>query len=458
MQEELFGHAYAFSSIIILTAFIIFAGMVGRYIANKKNISPVLGEICIGIIIGNVGYWLGGDIFFLIMHMTHMSQIVTEVWNAGLSIWDATRVVFHQKELIPDSIPAHIDAVMSGEGGAVHVVTAVTLWVFSNLGVHFLIFMVGVHISIAQIRSLGHEPLIVAITGIAVPFALGVLTIMLLIPASSLATQLFVGAALSATSIGLTARIFHDMGKLNTREARIIIGAAVIDDVLVLIMLAMIIGIIKNEGINTGEIIRIGILSIAFLGTILIFGEKIAELGIRVFGSLDPTSFKLLYPIFLLCGIAWLAEHIGLAAIVGAFAAGVILNDCSFRKYSVTGPKLETVLKPMETVFSPVFFVTMGMQVDLHLLLSPSVLWFIVVLLVVSVFGKIVAGCAVFGKADRLSIGIGMVPRGEVGLIIAGAGKSLGVASPELFSAIVITTILTTVVASFGLEWSLQKK
>ena len=458
MQEELFGHPYAFSSIVIFSAVIIIAGMIGRYISKKFNMSPVLGEIGIGIVIGNVGLLLGGDIFFLIMHMDRMSQIVAEVWNAGLSIWDATRVVFHQNNFENNPIAVRIDAVMSGVDGAVHVVTAVTLWVFSNLGVHFLIFMVGVHSTTAEIRELGIQSILVAAVGVAAPFALGFAVTELLLPGSELSTHLFVGAALAATSISLTARIFRDMGLESSAEARVILGAAVVDDILVLIILAVIVGMVATGEMDTGEIVRVFILSIAFLGAIVVWGEQAANLGIKYCHRLDPPTFMLIYAVAVLCGLSWLAEQVGLASIVGAFSAGLILNDKSFRRLTRSRKKLGDALRPLEVFFSPIFFVLMGMQVDLTYLFGPGVLMMILVLLTVAVLGKFLAGIVVYKKADWMVIGFGMTPRGEVGLILAAAGKSLGVFSGGIFSAIVITTVLTSIVASVGLGWRLKNE
>ncbi|UCH91438.1 MAG: cation:proton antiporter [Nitrospirota bacterium] len=289
------------------------------------------------------------------------------------------------------------------------------------------------------------------------PFSLGLLVTLWLLPQNPMPVHLFVAATLCATSVGITARVFKDLNRLQTQEAKVILGAAVIDDVLGLIILAIVVGIVATGEVHLLDIGRIVLLSLVFLGLVMKFGDRLVRLLLPFMSQLDK-NFKLLFPLGLCFLFSWLANQIELATIVGAFAAGLILNEKDFSKYSSENMTMEELMKPLESIFAPIFFVLMGMQVNLATFLSTESLALGLALIVVAAIGKVVSGLPAGTGTDKLSVGIGMIPRGEVGLIFASVGKGLGVIPEFVFSAIVMMVIVTTFIAPLGLKWSLSRR
>ena len=453
------GHADPFAPILLELAVVVLAAAVGRRAAGLVGQPAVLGELVIGVVIGNIGYWLGAPLFVLLMHFDEVTKVVAVAWNAPLSVAEAAAKVLPADALGPGTVGARVVAALSGDEGGRWVLMTLVVWLLSNLGVTLLLFMVGMESSVDELVGVGARALVVAVIGIAVPFALGYLTTTVLLPAAPVAVHLFVGATLSATSVGITARVFQDLRRLQSAEAKLILGAAVIDDVLGLIVLAVVAGVVATGGIHLGEVGRITLLSAAFMATVIFLGDRIAHRLALAFRRLEPTQTRLLFALTLAFLMGWLANLIGLATIVGAFAAGLIVSDTHFPARDEAQPSGESVhalVAPLEQIFAPVFFLLMGMQVNLSTFARPGTLGMAAGLTVAAVAGKIVCGLAA-GKTDRLSVGLGMVPRGEVGLIFASVGKGLGVIDDALFSAVVIMVMVTTMMTPIALKWSLGR-
>jgi Kef-type K+ transport system membrane component KefB len=396
-------------------------------------------------------------VFVLIMHLETANEILNEVWVTGLSLAAATRQALPAGDLSSGGVAAQLDAILSGPAGPSHAVIGIALWLFSKLGVLFLLFMVGLESSVAEMRRLGARPAYVAVVGVVMPFMLGYLATTLLLPEAPASVHLFVAATLCATSVGITARVFRDLDRLRTPEAGIILGAAVIDDVLGLIVLAVVVGIVITGTVHLSEILRISALSLLFFGVVVLVGERLASRGVGLFRALDRPTYTLLYPVLLTLVLAWAASMIGLAAIVGAFAAGLIVSEEQFARGGDGGRSVRELVAPLEMFLAPVFFVLMGMQVDLAAFLRPEVLAMIALLVAAAALGKLASGLVAGRGRDRLSVGVGMVPRGEVGLIFASVGKGLGVVGDDLFSAIVIMVIVTTLITPPALRWSFAR-
>jgi Kef-type K+ transport system membrane component KefB len=280
----------------------------------------------------------------------------------------------------------------------------------------------------------------------------------------------FVGATLCATSVGITARVLTDLGKTASAEGRIILGAAVIDDVLGLIVLAVVAGIIQaaDQG-RAFDPMTVGLIvgkSVLFLGGAVAVGGWLSR---RAFGLASRMkSENLLLPTALaFCfGVSYLAAAAGLAPIVGAFAAGLVLDEVHYRDLREKDPKghdVHELLKPLSTFLVPMFFVTMGMQVDLSVFGRVEVLGFAAVLTAVAILGKQACSLGVLEKGvDRLAVGLGMIPRGEVGLIFASIGATLTVAgerviTDEIYSAVVVMVALTTLLTPPLLVWRMRR-
>ncbi|MEM8962428.1 MAG: cation:proton antiporter [Acidobacteriota bacterium] len=470
------GHADPFIPILLGLAWIVLAALAGRHIATRFGQPSVLGELLFGVLLGNLLYFAGFPLGVLVMHLDAVTDITQEIWHTDTSVNTAAATVFTAEELEEGGPGARVLEVMTAPDGWRWVFLALGAWIFSNLGVILLLFMVGLESDIDEMKQVGVSSLGVAILGIIVPYGLGYGFSAWLLPDKPETVHIFIAATLCATSVGITARVFKDLRKLHTDEARVILGAAVIDDVLGLIILAVVVGIVATGSIDMMEVGRISLLSLIFLGGVAVLGDKIARLTARIVGSLDRYHGKLLMPLCLAFLMSWAANQIELASIVGAFAAGLILDDDYFREAfgdnkppvpkedesghghgeHETDVSIYELVAPLEAIFAPVFFVLMGMQVNLATFGEIQTLGLAAALTGAAIVGKLIAGLPAKGL-DRLSIGLGMVPRGEVGLIFASVGKGLGVVTDSVFSAVVIMVIVTTLITPIGLKWSLAR-
>ena len=352
--------------------------------------------------------------------------------------------------------------------------TSETIAALAELGVIILLFEVGLESDLRQMMEVGWSSLLVAFLGVVAPFLLGWMVSAYFLPDAATLTHIFIGATLCATSVGITARVFRDLGKLATREARIILGAAVIDDVFGLLILAVVSGAIQAAAVggtlSAFDVGWIAAKSIAFLIASIAIGHSLIPRLLRGAGRLETRGVLLTLAISFCLFLAWAAAEVGLAPIVGAFAAGLILDEVHFKP---TGGRVERdlhdLLQPVSTVLVPIFFVLMGLKVDLRLFARVDILGFAAALTVAAIVGKQICALGVVERdVNRLAIGLGMIPRGEVGLIFAGIGASLmlpltnGVREPVVnaatFGAIVIMVIITTLITPLALKWSLEKK
>ena len=340
--------------------------------------------------------------------------------------------------------------------------------IVSRLGVIVLLFAVGLESTVAQMMAVGLSSLLVATVGVAAPFALGWLVGAWLLPDASPYVHAFLGATLTATSVGITARVLKDLGKSTTPEARIILGAAVIDDVMGLVILAVVGGAIaaaaSGAALSYGSLSMILVKAVVFLVGALVIGLRVSPLMFRVASRLKARGVLLAVALAWCFLLSWVASAIELAPIVGAFAAGLVLEKVHYRDFTDTRDHdLEELIAPIAEFLVPVFFVVMGMRTDLRSFADARVLGLAAALTLVAVIGKQVCGLAVLGKGiDRVTVGLGMIPRGEVGLIFANMGMALtlgGVAiiTPPLYSAIVVMVIVTTLVTPPALKWSLGR-
>ncbi len=355
-----------------------------------------------------------------------------------------------------------------GLDGLEYLKTDVGLEILSGLGVILLLFEVGLDSSLADLLKVGLSSFIVATIGVVMPFGLGWLVSSFLLAEHSLYVHAFIGATLCATSVGITARVLRDIGKIRTREATIILGAAVIDDVLGLVVLAIISGLII--GASTGQTVTAA--AIIWLVTkVAVFLVGSLALGIffvpRIMRQLAKVESKGMLFTFALAFcflLSYLATSIGLAAIVGAFAAGLILESVPFQEFLREDERSpEDMLHPLSTFLVPLFFLSMGIKIELASLFRVEVIGLALALNVVGVIGKQACGLGVLEKGlDRLSIGLGMVPRGEVGLIFAGVGLTLNVDGERIldeaaFAAILVMVMITTLITPPLLQWSFTR-
>ena len=346
--------------------------------------------------------------------------------------------------------------------------TDASLDLLARLGVLLLLFEVGLESTVGEMLSVGVSSLLVATVGVLVPFGLGYAVGAWLVPSAGIYAHAFMGATLAATSVGITARVLRDLGRTKTKEARIILGAAVIDDVFGLVLLAVVTGLVgaSNQGgtLSAPSIVAIVAKAAVFLVGALVVGRYASPRLFRAASRLQSSAVLVCVALAFCFGFAWLADRIGLAAIVGAFAAGLVLEDVHYQGYPRLGAQpIEALVQPIAALLVPVFFVLMGMRTDLASLAHGPVLLLALGLTIVAITGKVVSGLGVLGGGvDRLAVGLGMIPRGEVGLIFANVGLGLSFQGAPLFdqgtfSAIVVMIIVTTLLTPPALAWRFRK-
>lgn len=343
-----------------------------------------------------------------------------------------------------------------------------TIDVLARLGVVLLLFEVGLESTVADMLRVGSRSLLVAVLGVVTPWLLGWGVGALLLPDRSPYVHAFLGATLTATSVGITARVLKDLRQAQSAEARIILGAAVIDDVLGLVILAAVAGVITaadgGTGLSYATVAWILAKALVFLAGALVLGVALSPRLFALAKRLRGSGVLLTTALAFCFVLAFLASAVGLAAIVGAYAAGLVLEEAHYIEFARHGERrLEELVRPIGTLLVPLFFVLMGMRVELRSLAHPQVLGLAALLTLAAIAGKQACALGGFGAAlDRLSIGVGMIPRGEVGLIFANLGLSLTlhgerIIDPATFSAVVIMVVLTTLITPPALKWSLAR-
>ncbi|KTC88630.1 cation:proton antiporter [Fluoribacter dumoffii] len=428
---------------------IFFFAIIGRYTARRLHQPSVLGELLIGIFIGNLFYHYGFPLAVLLREGSAIFDIMKQILQ-GVPINQAVASIIPEPNYARQVVEA-----LNGPHGADFLKITYVVDIFSRYGVIFLLFMVGLESSIEEMKHTGRDSFFVALLGVVAPMLLGFAVAYMLMPNGSYQTDLFIAATLSATSIGITARVLTEMKKLRTREAKIILGAAMLDDVLGLIILAVVSSLVISGEVDMLVLLRIIISAALFFTGSLFFGPIILRKAIYFFRFLEPWEAKLFISFIFIMALSWLASVLQLATIIGAFTAGIILHDDYFDKKSLSTKDRRSIyhlLSPLESILSPMFFIVIGIQVKLECFYHWNVLILASGLILAAVAGKLISGYGARPSDDRLLIGIGMLPRGEVGLVFASIGRTLGVISDDLFSAIVLMVMITTFIAPLLLK------
>jgi Kef-type K+ transport system membrane component KefB len=405
---------------VLLSLVIIYlASKIGAEISQRLNFPPVLGELVGGVIVG-----------ISALHLVIFA-------DSGLAASDSG--IMSVLQWIYQVSPAAIGSVFESQSEVISVL--------AELGVIILLFEIGLESDLRQLKEVGIQAVVVACVGVAVPFAAGTIGLMTIFHVSAI-PAIFAGAALTATSIGITSKVLSELGQLKSKEGQIIVGAAIIDDVLGIIVLAVVASLAKTGEIDVSNVIYLIVSATVFLiGSILLGGffnkgfvAIVAMLKTR--GSIILTAF--IFAFFM----AFLGNAIHLEAILGAFAAGLVLDETDARN------ELDELIKPVADLLVPIFFVTVGARADLGVL-NPAIpanrdgLSIAVFLISIAIVGKLITGWVVFGQPgiNRLAIGVGMIPRGEVGLVFAGIGSASGAIDKPLQVAIILMVIITTFLA-----------
>lgn len=414
---------------VLLTLVVIYAASkLGGELSKRLNLPPVLGELVGGVVVGV-------SVFHLLMFPeTGAAADSSAIMNLLQALGDLDAVAV-----------SHIFQSQSE-----------VISVLAELGVIVLLFEIGLESDLRELSKVGYQAAIVAVVGVAAPFLLGTVGLVMLFH-SPVIPAIFAGAALTATSIGITSKVLSELGHLKSTEGQIIVGAAVIDDVLGIIVLAVVAGLAKTGEVDLLNVAYLIVSASVFLLGSIFLGKFFNQTFVAIADKLQTRGALLIPAITFAFIMAFLANVIHLEAILGAFAAGLVLDETDKRK------DLDQQVMPIADLLVPIFFVTVGAKADLGVL-NPAIaenragLVIAAFLIVVAIIGKVVTGWAVFGQPgiNRLAIGVGMVPRGEVGLVFAGIGSASGVLDKPLEAAIIVMVILTTFLAPPLLQFVLD--
>ena len=323
----------------------------------------------------------------------------------------------------------------------------------SELALVLLLFLVGLESDMRELLKVGRNAVSVAVAGVALPIVLGIGACAALGFATGLQSW-FVGAMLAATSVGITARILDENGLLKTRSAEVILGAAVIDDVLGILLLAVLASVVVTGEVAPLDLAWIVAKALLFFAGALLIGQKLMPGVVHIVSLNKHSSVWTGFALCLALSFAQLAAFAGLAPLIGAFVAGLLLDDVDFHVGdALQKHTLEELVKPISDILITIFFVGIGAQVQLEILLDPQILLVIGTLTLIAVVSKGAAGFMVAGRGyDRLGIGFGMIPRGEVGLVFAAFAFTHGVFGGETYSAVIMVVLLTTLVGPLLLK------
>ncbi|MBW4554676.1 MAG: cation:proton antiporter [Trichormus sp. ATA11-4-KO1] len=407
------------AAVLLSLVVIYLASKVGGELSNRVGLPPVLGELLGGVVVG-----------ISVLHLLVFPEGGTDSSNSLVMTFLQTTA-----GLTPEATPAVFEA------------QSEVVSVLAELGVIILLFEIGLESNLKDLISVGIQASIVAVVGVVVPFTAGTVGLMTLFGVGAV-PAIFAGAALTATSIGITSKVLSELGRLNSKEGQIILGAAVIDDVLGIIVLAVVASLAKDGVVDVSKVIYLIISASGFLIGAIVLGNVFNKTFVAIADQLK-TRGELVIPAFVFAFVmAYFASIIQLEAILGAFAAGLVLEETDKRK------ELQRQVVPIADILVPIFFVTVGAKTDLGVL-NPAIpsnregLIMATFLIAVAIIGKVITGFSVFGQPqiNRLAIGVGMIPRGEVGLVFAGVGAASGVLSKSLGAAIIMMVILTTFLA-----------
>jgi Kef-type K+ transport system membrane component KefB len=321
------------------------------------------------------------------------------------------------------------------------------LRVFSELGVVFLLFWVGLETRLSEMRAVGPISLAVGSAGVVVPFVLG--TGFGLALGEGTDTSVFLGAALAATSAGITSATFLELGIARSRAARTVLGAAVIDDILALILLSVAVGMSGEGGLDVGKIALSLAIAVVFVVFVALGGTRLLARRPQLLRAPRFADSALLPAVLVCLGLAAFAAGIGLAALIGAFLAGMIVAETKDHN------SIEEEVRPLYAFFPPFFFAFIGIELDLGSLLNGHALLILAAVTVIAAVAKYVPAYRAsrrLGRREAMVVGVGMVPRGEVGIVVASIGAAEGVVDAELFGVVVGMSILTTLIAPFVLR------
>lgn len=453
------SHGDPFAPVFEAFALILTCALLGRFVANRLKQSLVLGELLIGILLGSVLMALDRPAVHIIRNLDVVKEVIVKIEDEEISLNEAVDRTL-TASTIPEKAKGHLSEILKSGHAAGYANLVRYIQLFSTIGIALLLFMVGLEGSIEDLLKQGPQGIVIALIGIGVTIGLAYGVLAFLLPdTTDSRLALFGAATICSTSVGITARVLKDMNKLSTPEAKVTLGAAVFDDIFGLILLAVLAASLGQGALEPSVIgwilLKIGI----FLVAVVIFGLKVLPHLTPFVEKLDPRSIRLLFPFILLLLFCYLANLFGLAMIIGAYFAGLMIKDSMFTKDSLDDHRntIHSLFTPIEGIFVPVFFVLMGVQVDVTLFADGQVLLTGLILSLVAIAGKLGAGVFLPKGLNKMAVGWGMVPRGEVVLIFASIGKSMGVIDDQFYAVTVMVILVTVVITPLMLKRTFGK-
>lgn len=438
-----------FSFILLELGLIIILALIGHILSRHYQLPKMIGELLIGIVAGNILYWLDwSPVFYLLMHLSAASEIFTSIWTSNLSVGDT--VAYYYAPDQPDTMEFanRLSKVFTSNESPGLILLGVALWIFSNIGVFLLLFKLGLETKMEEIIEAA-EPLafLVSIVGTIMPFFLGLFAGIWLLPDASTATHIFIAAALCTTSVAITSGMFTYLNREQSREAKLVIHAAFLDDIFGMFFLSYIANLVLEDVLSTSEIIKMFFYSAFFFVGIIFLGKQLVK-HIPKYYSFNKSHTRLLVPIIVMVLVSWLANLFNIGVISAAFMSGMILNNIQDKRGLI-----KDLINPLERIFAPIFFVFVGMQVNLQQFSDSEIIWLTVVLLFLAILGKGISGFVSKQNINHIAVGMGMVPRGEAVLIFISIGKLLGAIDDTIFSVIVVIVLATNFIA----PWVIRK-
>ncbi len=436
-----------FSFILLEFGFIIMLALLGHIIARFYHWPNMLAELVTGVVVGNVFFWLDlSPVFYMLMHMGDASEIFKSIWTSNLSVADTIASFYAPAESETREFVDRLSVVFASRQTPALVLLGVGLWMFANFGAFFLLFKLGLETRLEDlIKSADPAAFLVSFTGTLTPFFLGLGAAFWLLPSDSTAEHIFLAAALSTTSAA-TLVMFKKIHRQRTREARLVTQAALIDDVFGVFFLAFIANIVVSDIQGIPEILSLFIYSAIVFAGIIILGKWLVKY-IPEFYNFDETHTLLLIPMLIVLLVSWLTDFFDIGMVSSAFLAGVILNNLHDKR-----DLIKNIITPLEKIFAPIFFVFVGMQVNLRQMMHTDILGLTLIFLLIALAGKIIAGYVARQHSNPVAIGLGMIPRGEAVLIFISIGKILGTIDDMIFSVITVIVLLTNFIAPWAID------
>ncbi len=437
-----------FSFILLEFCAIVTLAVLDHIISRHYLIPTLLGALVIGIVIGNILFWLDLSPFiYMLMHLADAGEIFKTIWTSDLSVAETIARYYVTDNPESSEFANRLTQIFTSNQSPALILLGVALWIISNIGVFLISFKLGLEIKIHEIVK-SAEPLayLVSIIGTLVTFFLGLGVVNGLLPDMDTAKQIFIAAALCTTSAAITTGIFSNVNREHSREAKLVINAAFIDDIFGIFFLSYIANIVLGDVMSIAQMVSLFLYSLIVILGIYFLGRWLVKFIPQIYDFDEPHS-RLLVPVMMVVFVSFLTNIFEIGIISSAFIAGLILNGVHDKVGLV-----KDIIASLEKLFAPIFFVFVGMQVNLRQFLDGDTLLLTLGLLIAAVAGKIAAGYISKQRFNHLAVGLGMVPRGEAVLISISIGKILGLVDDSIFSVIAIIVLITDFIAPWAIN------